>query len=757
MQISVLVFLGMLLLCVAKLGHLQLVQHPKYANAALSSLTSEELTPSPRGRIMDCNGRVLAEDVPSFDLSVRPRQLELHELSIESLRRIRAIRRESLARYREIFRGGYAAFAKPEYEDAYAARFAALCAEVPPGGIPSEKVLRKLRYLHYRAERDAAIDRLAESDAVVAEIAGLAGVPRRTLARGVYAALDHAAKRYGGSAPPAATGLNRANWDRLCLRQHYPLIAGKDPIPGVYMTTSVRRLYRWGSTACHVLGYLSPLKEEQYRQLAIKPDGIRNRDHTMDAPGEKGYRWFFKPNAGERNWLRPRGRMTRGRSLTDERVGAYGIERFYNQHLRGKHAYRTWRLKLNPGSVRGGAPEREPLRSPRPRAGGDVKLTLDFGVQRAAERALAETGSKGAVVFLDPNDGGIIALASCPDFSPAVFVDGRPAERLALMTRESRPLFCRAYQGQYPPGSVFKTVVGVAALEEGAIRPGTIFSCAHGLQVGRRWFECMFPHGRLNFTDGLRRSCNTYFFHTGLELERYSQKRTGRRERHYYEEMRRLGGLGYWGKAFGFGRYTGIDLPGENPGLMPDRVWKARRYAGQRGMTSWTDGDTCNVAIGQGAVSVTPLQAAVAMAAIANGGTIVRPHVVQEITPEPLPGEDGLPTGYRRWKLPLKDGSRSLHHVRKAMVAVVNNLGTGRRARMPHVVVAGKTGSAENAHGRTHAWFCGFAPADDPTVAFAVLLENAGHGGAEAAPVARKILEVLFPSERPLKSGEARG
>jgi penicillin-binding protein 2 len=265
----------------------------------------------------------------------------------------------------------------------------------------------------------------------------------------------------------------------------------------------------------------------------------------------------------------------------------------------------------------------------------------------------------------------------------------------------------------------------------------------------------MFAHGRLPFSEAIRRSCNTYFFHTGLALEHRSQ-RSDLPEGPHSAEMRRLGGLGYWGKKFGFGRHTGIDLPSERRGLMPDRVWLSKRPR-SRGGGPWTDGITCNTAIGQGYVTVTPLQAAVAMAAIANGGTIVRPHVVQELEPRSITGEDGSAQSYARWRLPLAPGSKTLAHVRRAMVEVVNNQGTGRRAMLNHVVVAGKTGSAENSRGRTHAWFCGFAPAGDPTVAFAVILENAGHGGAEAAPVARKVLEALFPDETGPAAKEGRG
>jgi cell division protein FtsI/penicillin-binding protein 2 len=757
MQLAVLFFLGLLLVCIGKLAHLQLVEYSKYDLKALSSLTSEELVSSPRGRITDCKGQVLAEDVPSFDLSVRPRDLRLRELTVSSVKKIRAIRYADLSEYAAELKASPGALVTGNYSPEHVAELRELCAKLPPGGKASAKLLRKLRYAHYRAEREAAISRLATRDPVVAELSKVAGFPARRLAKGLYSALDHTAKNYGGHAPPAASGLKRENWDRLCLRQHYPLISGEPAIPGVYMTTSVRRRYRYGRTACHVLGYPGPMSERQYEDLAAKPRGIKLLDRSLEKDGKPGRRWFFKPNPGERLWLRPRGRMLRGRTLSDERVGFSGVEQFYNQHLRGKHAYRTWRLILQPAGVRGGSPEREKLRWSSSQAGGDIRLTLDLGVQRAAEKALKEADSKGAVVFLEPNDGSIIAMASYPNFNPRAFVKDKPDERLRLMRDRSRPLFCRVRQGQYPPGSVFKTIVAVAALEERAISPGTVFSCSHGLQVGNRWFECMFMHGRLPFSEALRRSCNTYFYHSGLKLEHESQRRSNPKDIHH-EEMRVLGGLGYWGRAFGFGRHTGIDLPSEKRGLMPNRAWKRRRPL-SKGGGPWTDGDTCNTAIGQGFVLVTPLQAAVAMAAIANGGTIVRPHVVQErypraITTRPQPSPSQR---YHRWRLPLAKNSKTLAHVRQAMVEVVNNLGTGQRAKMSRVVVAGKTGSAQNSQGRTHAWFCGFAPADDPTVAFAVVLENAGHGGAEAAPVARKILEVLFPPDIPEKEAEGRG
>ncbi len=756
MQLMVLAFLLLLLACIGKLAQLQLWRHPKYALAALSTLTSEELVSAPRGRILDCNGNVLAEDVPSFDISVRPRELSPHlrEVNIETLRKIRDIRQRPLAGYRAAFEGGYETFGKPEYRPEYRRKYGKICAEVGADEDPSPETLRDLRALHYRAERSAAIDRLAHNEPLVAELAArivFADERSRTqteanrrrlasqrVARGLVASLEHAVKNYRGDPPAAVKNISRASWYRLRLRQHYPLISGAEPFPGLVATTSVRRRYPHGRRASHILGYLTSMKEGHYRRLAVNLDGIKTRDRARDTDKLRGRRWFFRPNEGERNWLRPRGQQVRGRTLPDQRVGDYGVENFFNQHLRGLHAYRTWRLKLQPGGIRGGEKEREPLYSSRPRRGGDVKLTIDLGVQRAAEKALAKSGSRGAVVFLDPNTGGIVAMASRPDFDPTAFVRRREGEVERLMRDRSNPLFCRAYQGTYPPGSVFKPILGIGALEDGVIRPRTTFSCSHGVQVGNRWFECMSTHGTVDFYDGVRRSCNSYFYHTGLAINRRDKSTLSR-----------------WGRAFGLGRATGIELPGEATGLMPDPEWKRRRPR-RLGGGPWTDGDTCNAAIGQGATAVTPLQMAVAMAAFANGGKLVRPHVLHSLLPGPASRKIESRQLGERGNLPLKKGSTALKHMREAMVQVVNRLGTGQRAKMKSVVVAGKTGSAQNRPGdRTHAWFCGFAPADDPTIAFAVVLENAGHGGLEAAPVAKEVLKVLFEEED--EEGESRG
>jgi cell division protein FtsI/penicillin-binding protein 2 len=731
LQLALLVFISLLAVCIGKLAQLQLWDHSKYALAALSSLTREELVPSERGRVLDIDGRVLAEDVPSFDLSVVPSELAFNEVTIGDLKIIREIRKRPPQDYSSILKKGYKEFGQPEYRPSYRSRFDEIRQKTKNLEKPSEQVLRDLRWLHYLAELDAAIDRLAFKDQLLAKMAQAVGVDKLELAKGIIKSMEHAARGYAGYPGPAVKNISRIYWHRMLLRQEFSLMTSEQPFPGVRMTTSVRRHYRYGRSACHLLGYVAPMSASQYQELGRDPAGLKIRDRSRDTHQALGKRWFFKSTEGERNWLRPIGHMKIGKVLSDERVGSSGLEQYYNEHLRGRHAYRTWRLRTSPDGQR----SKEALRVSHARPGKDIRLTIDLVVQRAAERALRESGRRGAVVFMDPNDGGIMAMVSMPDFEPAVFHGPNSPERVRLLKDPLHPLINRAHQGLYPPGSVVKPLYLAAALECGALRPTSTFTCTHVLPVGTGSFECLGHHGEIGYGLAIEKSCNIFFYKTGLALERFSRSSKAG------TEVKRLGGLGYWGRAFGFGRYTGVDLPGEKRGLMPSREWKSRVYAGRRGMSGWTGGDTCNVAIGQGATLVTPLQAAVAMAAIANGGKLVRPHLLLNYGGR---SEEDFPP---REKMPMKGGSRSLEYVRKAMVRVVNEpWGTGRRARMNNVIVAGKTGSAENPHGPTHAWFCGFAPQTDAWIAFAVLLENAGHGGVQAAPVARKVLEVLFPS-----------
>ncbi len=747
MQVALAALLLALAACVARLAWLQIWRYKDYHDRALTALTSEELVPPTRGRILDATGEVLAEDAPSFDISVRVRDLKLREVVLDDVESYYDTRRKAAGPYLDAIRGKDRAVADLEEQNdlllsAGGAEEEVLRKEIAGRSAAIAKLQAEIDKLapeyraaeaEFRKQREGAIARLAAREQTVVELSAISGVPREDLARGIMGALEHAAKRYEGAPPPIATNVDRRCWDRLYIRQHSPLMSGAERIPGVELTNGVTRRYPQGTSACHLVGYVKPMSELLYEGLAAGPetrsreelDGVAARLKFMGLaapePGGLAFlnpfgrtgdgRFFFKTSEGERTWLRPRGRRTIGRALPDERVGTYGVEKSHNQELRGQHAYRVTIRDIEGGGWRGGQQVRrfgEDVPPVPPMPGADVRLTVLLPVQKAAEKALAESGRNGAVVFLDASTGAVLAMASHPVYDPNAFVLRRNEEITRLFSDKSHPMLCRAYQSAYPPGSTFKPIISSGALEEGVIGPRTAFPCTGVLHLGRASFECLGTHGSIEFDMAMRKSCNLYFYHTGM-------KSGGER-------------MARWAKNLGFGELSGIDLPGEREGLMPSPAWKRGRKLG-----SWTDGDSCNMVIGQGWDLVTPLQAAVAFAAIGNGGRVVRPHLVTE-------------QKYVRRTLKFSPGP--LAALKKSLYGVVNEGGTGRLAQLKDVVVAGKTGSAEHGGpGATHAWFCGYAPSADPTVAFAVVLERAGHGGSAAAPVARKVLEVLFNVE----------
>jgi len=748
MQLVLALLLLTLALCIARLAWLQLWRYPKYAAEALSTLTNEELVPAPRGRILDSVGAVLAEDTPSFDISVRVRELQLKEVVLKDVQAYHENRRKVTAPYFRAVRSREELLAAADAEiarlasegpQAQEARLQAVQDKAKTLAAADVEIARltpecQAAQAEFNRQREGAVARLAASDPLVIELAALSGASRETLARGLMNALEHVVKNNEGQPPPNATNVERRAWDRLYLRQHSALASGAQPFPGVGLTNGVLRKYPQGTAACHVLGYVGWMDQVLYEGLAAgpaegrpeKPEEFETLKRQLGAlglapPQPEGLaflgplgrtgpgRFFFKTSEGERTWLRPRGGQKIGRALPDERIGAYGVEKAHNQELRGEHAYRVWIREVEGGGWSGGLPVKKPVRDAPPKPGADLKLTLDLTVQRAAEKALAETGRNGAAVFLDATTGAVLALASAPPFDPNAFAARRNEEINRLFEDRRHPMVCRAYQSAYPPGSTFKPIMSSGALEEGVIGPGTSFTCSQVLHVGDHDFECLGTHGTIEFYTGMRKSCNIYFYHVGL-------KSGGER-------------IARWARNLGYGEPSGIDLPSEAVGLMPSPAWMRQKKLG-----SWTDGYSCNAAIGQGYILVSPLQAAVAMAAIGNGGKVVRPHLVAE------------PDEKKYVRRELKFSAKTLEVMHKALAQVVNEGGTGRLAQLKTVQVAGKTGSAEHPPkgSLTHGWFIGFAPAEDPTVAFAVVLESAGHGGSVAAPVARKVLETLF-------------
>ena len=345
-----------------------------------------------------------------------------------------------------------------------------------------------------------------------------------------------------------------------------------------------------------------------------------------------------------------------------------------------------------------------------------------------AEAALADY--RGAVVAIDPNAGEILALVSHPTFDPNEFATGiSPAAWRELTSDPFRPLTNRATQGQYPPGSTFKIVVGTAALEEKVVRTDEEVCCTGGYLFGRRRYRCWRSqgHGCLSFIDAMAQSCDVFFYEMGSRLG--------------VDKIAEYAGL------FGLGRSVGLGIGYEEPGLIPNSDWKRRRF-GER----WYPGETLSVSIGQGYVLVTPLQMASLIATVANGGTRYQPFLVKRIE-----GSEKVWNHAPEVAGTLGVRSSTMGTVRAALrEAVMGKRGTGSHARVAGFAVAGKTGTAQAAgvdvaqggmeeapeNLRDHAWFGGYAPAENPTIAVAALVQHAGqHGGTVARPLGRAVIE----------------
>jgi penicillin-binding protein 2 len=455
-------------------------------------------------------------------------------------------------------------------------------------------------------------------------------------------------------------------------------------LAGVLIQIQPKREYRQKGMACHTLGYLGEINEAQ-----LKSDK------------------YPKYKLGDY-------------------LGKCGVELAWEKYLRGRRGYR--RIEVDAYGRELGQ-----LASVFPTPGANVHLTLDSRMQREAEACLEDR--MGAIIALDPRNGRVLALASSPPCSPEAFERGLSTQEWQKINHDqSHPLENRAIKGQYPPGSTFKIVMAVAGLEEKVITPQTIFYCNGTMPFGDHVFHCWRKggHGAVNLHRALVQSCDIYFYNVGLRLG--------------------INRIAKWSKRFGLGAPTGLDLDKEMPGLVASTAWKKARFH-----RPWQQGETFSVAIGQGYNLATPLQMARVVAAVANGGIVYKPYLVEKV--ESPTGEilyQARPTVQSR----LEASPATLEAVRQALVGVVNE-GTARSARLPHIQVAGKTGTAQvvaldpdnpkkkkSWHREDHAWFVAYAPAADPRVAVAVLVEHGGHGGSQAAPLARRIIATAMSEPR---------
>jgi penicillin-binding protein 2 len=408
-------------------------------------------------------------------------------------------------------------------------------------------------------------------------------------------------------------------------------------------------------------------------------------------------------------------------------IGQAGIERAYNANLMGRDGNRYVIVNSRGREL---AEDFEQI----PVDGHRLQLTIDLDLQRALEAAFRASGFHGAAVFLEPRTGEILAMTSLPAYDPNAFSSGMDSATLSRWLADPRlPFQNRLIQGRFSPGSTFKIPMAIAGLSEGLINPNHTEYCPGAWTFYGRSFRCHKAggHGTVNLRQALEQSCNVYFYKLGDRLKIDT----------IHEYAKRLGLVGT----------TGIELPGENSSLVPSTEWKQK----MRG-EPWYPGETISVAIGQGYVSVTPLALGTMMATVANGGTLVTPHLVKAIhdgtewTPVPPPADKGR----------IAIAPEHLQAVRDGLWMAVNAAGTAIRGRIPGRDVAGKTGTAQvislqgaaAAAGRTekdlrdHGWFVFFAPRDNPQIAGVVLAEHAEHGYF-AAPIARFVLETYFAKQ----------
>ncbi|MFL6244896.1 MAG: penicillin-binding protein 2 [Thermoanaerobaculia bacterium] len=475
----------------------------------------------------------------------------------------------------------------------------------------------------------------------------------------------------------------------LSMAQVAKIQAQSVAFPEVNVVPVQRRNYPYGTMAAHVLGFIGEVTEKD----------LAKKEHETLEQGDL--------------------------------IGKRGVELMYDQYLRGRDGAEFWEYDADGRRLSEYVPARQ-----NPVPGDNIYLTIDFELQRRAEQYFIENEMVGAAVALDPRNGEVLAMVSSPAYNPNVYSKRFTPDVYKTITSNPFKIeLNRAIQGLYSPGSVFKVVMAMAGLSENAIGPDTTFNCGgSGVFFGRR-FRChkREGHGTVDVERALKVSCDIFFYQTGARLgvdqiSEYAHKLT-------------------------FGEISHIDLDGERAGLVPSTEWARTKQH-----RKWYPSETISVSIGQGPLIVTPLQVANMTAAVANGGKVFQPHVVRYVDRVQKDGS------YQRFRVPgrvlheVALAKPALDSVRTGLWQVVNDQGgTGSASRIEGLDVSGKTGTVQviAQHGwvkaeslpfkyRDHAWFASFAPLKNPQMVVVVFVEHGGHGGADAAPLAKQLYEARF-------------
>jgi penicillin-binding protein 2 len=474
-------------------------------------------------------------------------------------------------------------------------------------------------------------------------------------------------------------------WQHVRRRLPMPLLAWRDideqtlarwaeqvaGLPGVDIYTEAVRVYPQGDQAAHLLGYVG------------RADPLTNEAEPYH---------YYLP----------------------EMEGRAGLERTHDADMRAAAGARL--VRVDAVGYR-----HEDLASREAGAGHDIQLTIDLRVQRIVEEALGD--NPGAAVVLDPNSGDVLAMVSVPTYDPNLFVPAISHSDWAVLRDDPQhPMLNRATAGAFAPGSIFKPIVAIAALENQLAGPEAAYNCPGHFELGGRRFHCWHRpgHGLLDMRQSLERSCNVYYFRLGLQIG--------------YDPIYHMAA------ALGLGQKTGIAVDHEVAGNLPNDAWKRRVYN-----DAWRDGDTVNVSIGQGPITVTPLQMARYIAAVANGGMLYAPRLVKAVRPA---GEEAFTPIPAPPPKPMNWSATTMAVVRGGMLDVVYGAqGTARNAAVPGLRYGGKTGSAEfgpKEDETVHAWMVAFAPFDQPRYALALMTDEGVSGGTTAGPKVRQIFEQLL-------------
>jgi penicillin-binding protein 2 len=626
--ITLAVLAGMATL-LAGLWYVQVVSADRYKSSLKHQSFRTVRIPAARGKILDRDGIVLAENRPSYNVS-----LYLHEL-------------------RSQFAYEYTNHIVKEY-------------------LRTNRVTRIPRSMRPELQREA---RYRVASNIVAQLSGQLDLPVS-----LDAAKFH--RHYTGQLALPLTVVSKL--DSLHIARFHENSMG---MPGVDLEVQAIRVYPYGPLAAQTLGHL------------------RRDDSSISE--DEGFFNFRLPDF----------------------KGAVGIEKLFDQELAGKAGVKS--VLVNSGGYRQSDSEWAPAE-----AGRNVVLTLTAPIQLAAERALASgpqgTNTRGAIVVMDVNSGDVLAMASSPSFNPNQFVPRLPSELMdRLNDPELRPTFNRATHGAYAPGSIFKIITGLAALEAGLLDPTETYHSPGYYELGPRQIVRDTANGGLpcdfDFKKAFKLSSNAYFVNCGQQ--------TGE------EPILNLSQHLHLGERIGI-------LPGQEvAGVLPTKEWLRRnRY-------QWYKGDTANLSIGQGYLTVTPIQMAVMVSSVANGGKIFQPRLVDRVEPQGLSGDEPVRFPARRLRDRLPVSQKNLDIVRAAMLADVEEEGgTGRGAGLPGMRVCGKTGTAEVKQGREVidkiTWFASFAPFESPLYAVVVMVESGSSGAKTCAPLARIVYQALHKREQ---------